>query len=1091
MVDFINQIIKFQNVNLDVKPIYILHKKEFSQILICEETQTKNLYCIKALFSDKDDIYRINSIKTEIFLLQKMKNQKNIVQMYDLTWFQINNCIYYLILMEYCKYHTLLEYIDKNEILDDSIVVSIIYQIAVGLKALHSLNYYHRDLSPENILLRNKTDKDIEIALCDFGSATNQIYSNEKIKNMFNTNSMNDFLFDLYSKTNMIYRSPEEIFIHSNYSITEKVDIFALGIISVILLFSYIPPSYCNFHLLLNSSKKIRFQIISEIYNLCNPCFTELLDRIFSTNPMERFTIDEVINFFILNHNRIMQINQGFAHKKEKMLFKNEYIKTLYEFEEQAMSNDEYSIKVFTRRILHGKFLNEEGLCSLPDINYIDDIIDMVKQEPNQIIEFYSNLFSSNVFFYNIFSLKCLFDLHYFVINFHNKDKSKFPNNIDIICPKEMDVLIHLENLNKFLNFKMDKKPKIKDEFLKDININEFIVKYIKFISKKIELMKTYPLLISTDNTINLKKSDEILSQNFIFEIWLLFYLCCDIITLVPFQNKEISQILDWISDLLNQEIVSLCSILLIQLIILKKQNKNFDFFSGFIDKVEKTSKYFKTLETNRKEINSKFKIINFLKSKNPDKKLKALLKVISKITFDENFDVSKCFKPKSNFWKKTDFIPIKVNYFDENKIDNDDNEILDLNDNITNLNINENSIDHIDHSINIDNDSLFEDFNLFNNKYFSKNTEKKENKLDSKKSDQNQSTKFNDFSSFSSTLSVSNIANSTIHKDNPIKNKFKVNLFQKDKNKLIIKEIKDFLKSEFSKPMLHFIIQPNYLKYSNKLIGLGATSEVYQGTYKGCDVSIKKIKYKELNDTPSKAYQNEVSVLTSIKHRNIVTLMGTMVDEKENQLFIVTELCQGGTLYDLLHKKKNIDIPWNLRLKFLIEISEAMNFLHKNEPQIIHRDLKSLNILLTHQLKEKDTNNHVSIKICDFGLSQILSKENKNFNLNGLGSVQWMAPELLQNYNPDITDKVDVYSFGIIIWEMYSRTQPYKGMSVSQIINFVCNEKGRPNCDLIAKYDMPKGLFELMTKCWDKNPSSRPNFDEILQILNETCGVI
>ena len=111
MVDFINQIIKFQNVNIDVKPIYILHKKEFSQILICEEIQTKNLFCIKALFSDKDDIYLLNSIKTEIFLLQKMRNQKNIVQMYDLTWFQINNCIYYLILMEYCKYHTLLEYI--------------------------------------------------------------------------------------------------------------------------------------------------------------------------------------------------------------------------------------------------------------------------------------------------------------------------------------------------------------------------------------------------------------------------------------------------------------------------------------------------------------------------------------------------------------------------------------------------------------------------------------------------------------------------------------------------------------------------------------------------------------------------------------------------------------------------------------------------------------------------------------------------------------------------------------------------------------------------------------------------------------------
>ena len=236
MADFINKLIQFQNVNKVVRPIYILHKKEFSQILICEEIQTKTQYCIKAILSHKDDIYKLNSIKTEIFLLQKMRNQKNIVQMYDLTCFQINNCIYYLILMEYCKYHTLLEYIDKKQILDDSKIVSIIYQIAVGLKALHSINYYHRDLRPENILLRNKNDNYIEIALCGFSSASNQIYPIEKMKNMFNTNTMNELLFELCSKTNLIYRAPEEIFINSNYPITEKVDIFALGIISVILL---------------------------------------------------------------------------------------------------------------------------------------------------------------------------------------------------------------------------------------------------------------------------------------------------------------------------------------------------------------------------------------------------------------------------------------------------------------------------------------------------------------------------------------------------------------------------------------------------------------------------------------------------------------------------------------------------------------------------------------------------------------------------------------------------------------------------------------------------------------------------------------
>ena len=105
------------------------------------------------------------------------------------------------------------------------------------------------------------------------------------------------------------------------------------------------------------------------------------------------------------------------------------YHKTLYEFEEQAMNENQFSIKVLTRRILHGKFLSKEGIFEAPDCSYINRIINLIRQEHNKIIEFYSNLFSTNVFFYNIFSLKFAFDLHYFIFNF-NQDFNKFPNNI-------------------------------------------------------------------------------------------------------------------------------------------------------------------------------------------------------------------------------------------------------------------------------------------------------------------------------------------------------------------------------------------------------------------------------------------------------------------------------------------------------------------------------------------------------------------------------------------------------------------------------------------------------------------------------------
>ena len=1053
MVDFINKLIKFPKVNIEVRPIQLLYKTELSQILLCEETKTKTKLCIKSILCKENDKDQLNSIMTEIFLLKKLRNKNNIVQMYDLTSFQINNCIYYLILMEYCKYQTLLKYIDKNQILDDTKIFNIIFQIAQGLKALHELGYYHRDLCPENILLRNLNDKYIELAICDFGSATNQIYSNEKIKSMNNNNSIIDLLFDLYSKTNLKYRAPEEIIINSNQPITEKVDIFALGIISVMLLLSYIPPPYFNFQLLLHSTKKVRVKIISTIYVLCNPIFTKLLDSIFSTDTSERFKIDEVLNFLALNGNRIKQINPEDDRKKEKIFFYQTYHKTLYEFEEQDMSNNEFSIKILTRRILHGKFLNEEGIFEVPDFSYINIIIDMIKQEPQQVIEFYTNLFSTNVFFYNIFSLKFSLNLHYFVLNFNYKENNKFPNNIEMICPKEMDIFKQLDNFINFLNMKKNKNYNSKDEFMKDINISKFIVEYIQFIKKKILLLKNNQQLISNDNTINIRNYNEFLSQNFIFDIWYLFYLSHQILIKIPLYNKIILRILDSISYLLNQEIVSLCAILFIQLVFLKKQNKNFDFFSKFIDIVEKASKFFKDLEKNRKEINSKYKVIYFVEGDNPDKKLKSLINFINEINYDPNFDVTKCIKLDSNFWKKFDFIPIKITNGNKKKFIENDNKINSFN---------ENTLDD------------------FNKNFFSRSEENEEKNFDLKINKDNQS----NLNDFSSTFSLSNISNSNYSKNKKSINKNK--LSQKNKNNnSALEDITEFLISEFSKPLYHFIIQHNYLKISSKLIGLGATSEVYLGNYKGLDVAVKKIKIKEINDNFYKEYQNEISILTAVNHPNLVIFLGTMIED--NYLCIITEYCEGGTLYDLLYKKNNIEISWNLKLNFLIQISEAMIFLHKNEPKIIHRDLKSLNILLTSQIIKNNSNEHIKIKISDFGLSQIISKDIKNSGLNGVGSVQWMAPEILQNNNSENFDeKVDVYSFGIIIWEIYARIQPYKDMNVSQIINYVCNEDGRPNCDLIKIEELPKGILKLMKKCWDKDPNARPDFEEILQILND-----
>lgn len=90
------------------------------------------------------------------------------------------------------------------------------------------------------------------------------------------------------------------------------------------------------------------------------------------------------------------------------------------------------------------------------------------------------------------------------------------------------------------------------------------------------------------------------------------------------------------------------------------------------------------------------------------------------------------------------------------------------------------------------------------------------------------------------------------------------------------------------------------------------------------------------------KEFQREISTLVKLKpHINLVTLMG--VGQENDDFFIITEFCSGGTLFDILHKMKSIDLNWDQRIKICIDIAEGMNYLHLSNPRIIHRDLKSL----------------------------------------------------------------------------------------------------------------------------------------------------
>ena len=289
-----------------------------------------------------------------------------------------------------------------------------------------------------------------------------------------------------------------------------------------------------------------------------------------------------------------------------------------------------------------------------------------------------------------------------------------------------------------------------------------------------------------------------------------------------------------------------------------------------------------------------------------------------------------------------------------------------------------------------------------------------------------------------------------------------------------MLNSITSFINDKFLKPDLRWIINSNSIKIL-KTIGFGGSSDVYLGDLRGTEVAVKKLRLLEAKKDYIKEYKREVSSLVLLYHPYLVLLMGAVAEPFN--LSIVTEFCKGGNLFELLYKKPNINLSWELKKKILLQIAIGMNYLHTNNPPVLHRDLKSLNILLTDKIeKSSDT---TDIKISDFGLSRLYQK---SCILTGhLGTCYWMAPEIIVNKR--YSTKVDVYSYGIIIWEVCTRKTPYSCMSQQQVQFYVSVKKGRPNLKIIPSNTPPK-IIQLMQMCWDHEPNNRPSFEYIVEFL-------
>lgn len=257
------------------------------------------------------------------------------------------------------------------------------------------------------------------------------------------------------------------------------------------------------------------------------------------------------------------------------------------------------------------------------------------------------------------------------------------------------------------------------------------------------------------------------------------------------------------------------------------------------------------------------------------------------------------------------------------------------------------------------------------------------------------------------------------------------------------------------------------------QLIGSGGAATVYKAQWEGQDVAMKVIRVGE-GETPTdferqqfskvfNEFRREAAVMSGLEHPNLVSLKGVCLEP----LCILTEYLENGDLYNYLHTK-NV-FGWPLILKAALDIAQGMQFLHSAQPPIIHRDLKSPNILLNSVTAEQQ----IIAKVADFGLSgSVRSVSNVE-----VANPSWLAPEILRK--EEFTTRCDVYSYGVILWEMLSRDTFFAEFQhLSQIEEAVKNAK-RPKIP-----PCPSPYKRLIKDCWHQEPRKRPTFKEIKERL-------
>eukprot|EP00727_Mastigamoeba_balamuthi_P011541 m51a1_g7009 putative protein kinase domain containing protein (994) ;mRNA; f:242612-247283 len=269
----------------------------------------------------------------------------------------------------------------------------------------------------------------------------------------------------------------------------------------------------------------------------------------------------------------------------------------------------------------------------------------------------------------------------------------------------------------------------------------------------------------------------------------------------------------------------------------------------------------------------------------------------------------------------------------------------------------------------------------------------------------------------------------------------------------------------------LSTFLDPEEIRLITPSIGEGSFGTVYKGSYRTQDVAVKVMKFQDMGSRRAE-FEHEIAIMEGLRCPFIVGFVGAVMIP--GKLCLVTEYVPLGSLGSAI-RRGNMSYVFKLRASY--DCARGMNYLHKS--RILHRDLKPDNLLVA----SFEVSATAVVKLTDFGTTREVGEAAQQNFTKGIGTPIYMAPEILDcDSEMKYNFPADVYSFAILIYELYTEQEPYSKMNFKHawdICNFVVNKNRLP-----IPEDCPPDFAELISACWDHTPERRPDFSRVAETL-------